>query len=88
MEYIKYYREKYFNDLQRFRQQIPFEGNKHYHENIFKIQYFQLTPSYNYLDFIEEELAATDERDEIVSFIRESERGIIKRFNRGSNDDE
>jgi hypothetical protein len=57
MEYIKYYREKYFNDLQRFRQQIPFEGNKHYHENIFKIQYFQLTPSYNYLDFIEEELA-------------------------------
>ena len=40
------------------------------------------------LNFIEEELAATDERDEIVSFIRESERGIIKRFNRGSNDDE
>lgn len=40
------------------------------------------------LNFIEEELAATDERDEIVNFIRESERGIIKRFNRGSNDDE
>jgi UDP-N-acetylglucosamine acyltransferase len=40
------------------------------------------------LNFIEEELAATDERDEIVTFIRESERGIIKRFNRGSNDDE
>lgn len=40
------------------------------------------------LNFIEEELPATDERDEIVSFIRESERGIIKRFNRGSNDDE
>jgi hypothetical protein len=57
MEYIIYYREKYFNDLQRFRQQIPIEGNKHYHENIFKIQYFQLTPSYNYLDFIEEDLA-------------------------------
>lgn len=40
------------------------------------------------LNFIEEELPATDERDEIVTFIRESERGIIKRFNKGSNDEE
>lgn len=40
------------------------------------------------LNFIEQELPATDERDEIVTFIRESERGIIKRFNKGSNDEE
>ena len=40
------------------------------------------------LEFIEEELPATDERDEIVTFIRESGRGIIKRFTKGANDDE
>ena len=40
------------------------------------------------LNFIEEELPATDERDEIVTFIRESGRGIIKRFTKGSLDDE
>jgi UDP-N-acetylglucosamine acyltransferase len=40
------------------------------------------------LNFIEEELPATDERDEIVTFIRESGRGIIKRFSKGSNDEE
>ncbi|TMO90596.1 acyl-[acyl-carrier-protein]--UDP-N-acetylglucosamine O-acyltransferase, partial [Pseudoalteromonas sp. S3260] len=40
------------------------------------------------LEFIEEELSATDERDEIVTFIRESGRGIIKRFTKGSTDDE
>jgi UDP-N-acetylglucosamine acyltransferase len=32
------------------------------------------------LEYIEEELPATDERDEIVTFIRESGRGIIKRY--------
>ena len=36
------------------------------------------------LEFIEEELPATDERDEIVTFIRESGRGIIKRFVKGA----
>jgi UDP-N-acetylglucosamine acyltransferase len=35
------------------------------------------------LEFIEEELPATDERDEIVTFIRDSGRGIIKRFGKG-----
>jgi UDP-N-acetylglucosamine acyltransferase len=33
------------------------------------------------LEYIEEELTASDERDEIVTFIRESGRGIIKRYN-------
>lgn len=40
------------------------------------------------LEYIEEELEATDERDEIVTFIRESGRGIIKRFTKGGGDDE
>lgn len=38
--------------------------------------------------YIEEEMPATDERDEIVTFIRESGRGIIKRFTKGSQDDD
>jgi UDP-N-acetylglucosamine acyltransferase len=40
------------------------------------------------LNYIEEELPATDERDEIVTFIRESGRGIIKRYSKGNMDDE
>jgi len=40
------------------------------------------------LEFIEEEMAASDERDEIVCFIRESERGIIKRYAKTDIDDE
>ena len=40
------------------------------------------------LEFIEEEMAASDERDEIVCFIRESERGIIKRYAKTDVDDE
>lgn len=40
------------------------------------------------LEYIEEELPASDERDEIVTFIRESGRGIIKRFTKGNGADE
>jgi UDP-N-acetylglucosamine acyltransferase len=40
------------------------------------------------IEFIEEEMPATDERDEIVTFIRESTRGIIKRFTKGAIDDD
>ncbi|MEO5999389.1 MAG: acyl-ACP--UDP-N-acetylglucosamine O-acyltransferase [Chitinophagaceae bacterium] len=40
------------------------------------------------LEYIEEELPASDERDEIVTFIRESGRGIIKRFTKGNGTDE
>ena len=40
------------------------------------------------LEYIEEEVPATDERDEIVTFIRESGRGIIKRFVKGANDED
>jgi UDP-N-acetylglucosamine acyltransferase len=35
------------------------------------------------LEYIEEEVTASDERDEIVTFIRESGRGIIKRYVKG-----
>ena len=40
------------------------------------------------VDFIEEEIRASDERDDIVTFIRDSGRGIIKRFTKGANDEE
>ncbi len=36
------------------------------------------------LEYIEEEVPATDERDEIITFIRDSGRGIIKRFYKGA----
>jgi UDP-N-acetylglucosamine acyltransferase len=39
------------------------------------------------LAYIEEELPISDERDEIVTFIRESGRGIIKRFSKGASED-
>jgi UDP-N-acetylglucosamine acyltransferase len=38
------------------------------------------------LEYIEEELPATDERDEILTFIRESGRGIIKRYGKSDED--
>ena len=40
------------------------------------------------LEFIEEELPASDERDDILTFVRESGRGIIKRFTKGSTDED
>ncbi len=40
------------------------------------------------LEFIEEEFLVTDERDEIITFIRDSTRGIIKRNTKGNNDED
>jgi len=40
------------------------------------------------LEFIEEEFPATDERDEIVTFIRESGRGVIKRYTKGASEED
>ncbi len=40
------------------------------------------------LEFIEEEMPATDERDEIVTFIRDSQRGIIKRHSKNNLDED
>lgn len=39
------------------------------------------------LEFIEQEIAISDERDEIITFIRESGRGIIKRSSKTSLED-
>ncbi len=56
--------------------------------DIYRIIYNKSLNTSQALNYIEEELPATDERDEIVTFIRESGRGIIKRFTKGSMDDE
>jgi len=40
------------------------------------------------LEYIEEELPATDARDEITTFIRESGRGVIKRYVKGAIDED
>src|SRR6187431_3160211 len=56
--------------------------------DIYRIIYNKAMNTSQALNYIEEELPATDARDEIVTFIRESGRGIIKRFTKGSMDDE
>jgi len=40
------------------------------------------------LEYLEEEFSASDERDEIVTFIRESSRGIIKRYSKSNLDED
>lgn len=40
------------------------------------------------LELLEQEFPATDERDGIVTFIRESGRGIIKRYTKGNGDED
>ncbi len=56
--------------------------------DIFRIIYNKSLNTSQALNFIEEEIEATDERDEIVTFIRDSGRGIIKKFSKGSMYDE
>ncbi|MBZ5858154.1 acyl-ACP--UDP-N-acetylglucosamine O-acyltransferase [Flavihumibacter profundi] len=56
--------------------------------DIYRVLYNKGMNTSQALEFIEEEFSATDERDEIVTFIRESGRGIIKRFTKGSSDDD
>lgn len=56
--------------------------------DIYRIIYSKNLNTSQALNYIEEELPATDERDEIVTFIRESGRGIIKKFSKGMNEDE
>lgn len=47
-----YYKQNFQRDLLNFVGQIPIDGNKHYNKNEFNIQYFFLTPQYNYLEVI------------------------------------
>jgi UDP-N-acetylglucosamine acyltransferase len=56
--------------------------------DIYRIIYNKGLNTSKALEFIEEEMPASDERDEIISFIRESERGIIKRYTKTDVDDE
>jgi UDP-N-acetylglucosamine acyltransferase len=56
--------------------------------DIYRIIYNKGLNTSKALEYIEEEMPASDERDEIISFIRESERGIIKRYTKTEVDDE
>ena len=56
--------------------------------DVYRIIYNKNLNTSQALNFIEEELVASDERDEIVTFIRESSRGIIKRFNKNTTDED
>lgn len=51
-DFNTYYKQYFQRDLLNFVGQIPIDGNKHYDRNEFNIQYFFLTPQYNYLDII------------------------------------
>lgn len=56
--------------------------------DIYRVIYNKGMNTSQALEFLEEEFPATDERDEIVTFIRESGRGIIKRYAKGSVDED
>ncbi len=56
--------------------------------DIYRIIYNRNLNTTQALHYIEEELPATDERDEIVTFIQESGRGIIKKFSKTNNEEE
>lgn len=56
--------------------------------DVYRIVYNKGLNTSQALEFLEEEFPATDERDEIVTFIRESGRGIIKRYSKTSLDED
>ncbi len=56
--------------------------------DIYRIIYNKGLNTTKELEYIEEELPASDERDEIIGFIRESERGIIKRYSKTETEEE
>jgi len=56
--------------------------------DIYRILYNKGMNTSQALEYLEEEFPATDERDEIVTFIRESGRGIIKRYSKSSLDED
>ena len=56
--------------------------------DIYRVLYNKGMNTSQAIEYIEEEMPATDERDEILTFIRESGRGIIKRFTKGNGDDD
>lgn len=56
--------------------------------DIYRIIYNKGLNTSKALEYIEEELPASDERDEIIGFIRESERGIIKRYSKSEPEED
>lgn len=56
--------------------------------DIYRILYNKGMNTSQALEYLEEEFPATDERDEIVTFIRESGRGIIKRYSKNNVDED
>jgi UDP-N-acetylglucosamine acyltransferase len=56
--------------------------------NIYRTIYNKGLNTTQAIQLIEEEFPVTDERDEIVMFVRESGRGIIKRFTKNSMDED
>jgi UDP-N-acetylglucosamine acyltransferase len=56
--------------------------------DIYRVIYNRGLNTSQAIALIEEEFVVTDERDEIVTFIRESGRGIIKRFTKNAADED
>jgi UDP-N-acetylglucosamine acyltransferase len=56
--------------------------------DIYRVIYNKGLNTTQAIQFIEEELPATDERDDITTFIRESGRGIIKRYSKTNIEDD
>ena len=56
--------------------------------DIYRVIYNKGMNTSQALEYLEEEFPASDERDEIIGFIRESGRGIIKRFSKSSFDED
>ena len=55
--------------------------------DIYRVVYNKGLNTTQAVEYLEEEFAATDERDEVVQFIRDSQRGIIKRFSKTNGDE-
>jgi len=56
--------------------------------DIYRVLYNKGLNTTQALEYLEEDFPASDERDEIVTFIRESQRGIIKRFTKNHVDED
>ena len=56
--------------------------------DIYRVLYNKGLNTTQAIAYLEEEFDATDERDEIVTFIRESNRGVIKRFTKNHVDED
>ena len=74
------------NSIGMKRRGFTVERINHIHE-IYRVIYGKGLNISQAVEYLEEEFPATDERDEIVQFIRASQRGIIKRFSKTNGDE-